>query len=236
MQEILYTLDKNMQSRLYDHAFAVKKMNEIDSDLTEKFEKLVLCLSMNPELAPKPKSESIQQGSREHIEKLAISFAKSREPKTPKTPSTVPDKMVSEILNIYYDVPRDQLEEAKMLHAESMGAENIIGDLLERYIASVIEPQGWVWCSGSTMKAIDFICPPINNGGCWRLLQIKNRDNTENSSSSAIRAGTTIEKWFRTFSRKDGTNWGAFPCVTGRSHLSEEGFISFTNNYLGDLR
>lgn len=225
-----------MQSKLYDHAFAVEKMNEIDSNLTEKFEKLVLCLYMNPDLAPKPKSKSIQQGSREHIEKLAISFAKSREPKSPKTPSTVPDKMVSEILNIYYGIPQCELEEAQKIHAQSMGAENIIGDLLERYVASVIEPQGWIWCSGSTMKAIDFICPPVNNSGNWKCLQIKNRDNTENSSSSAIRIGTDIEKWFRTFSKKEGTNWGAFPCVTGRNHLSEEGFISFTNNYLDGLQ
>lgn len=220
---------------LYDHKFAANQMNEIDPDLTEKFEKLVLCLFMNSELAPISRSSAIQAGSREHIEKLAISFAKSREPRTPKTPSTVPDKMVSEILNIYYGIPQNQLEEAKKIHAESMGAENIIGDLLERYIASVIEPQGWIWCSGSTMKAIDFICPPINNSGNWRLLQIKNRDNTENSSSSAIRLGTDIEKWFRTFSKKEGTNWDAFPCITGRNNLSEEGFIKFTNNYLGSF-
>ena len=225
-----------MQSTLYDHKFAANEMSKINPNLTEKFEKLVLCLSMNPELAPKPKSKSIEQGSREHIAKLAISFATSRGPKTPKTPSTVPDKMVSEILNIYYDIPESELEEAQKIHAESMGAENIIGDLLERYIASVLEPQGWIWCSGSTMKAIDFICPPINNSGIWRCLQIKNRDNTENSSSRAIRNGTSIEKWFRTFSRKESTNWGAFPCVTGRSHLSEEGFISFTNDYLENLR
>lgn len=224
-----------MQPTLYDHKFAADEMSKIDPDLTEKFEKLVLCLSMNPELAPLSRMQSIQTGSQDHIEKLAYNFSMSRAPKTPKTPSTVPDKMVSEILNMYFDIPRNQLEEAKILHAQSMGAENIIGDLLERYIASVIEPQGWVWCSGSTVKAVDFIRPPINNGGKWGLLQVKNRDNSENSSSSAIRNNTQIKKWFRTFSKKADTNWSAFPCEIGKSSLSEDGFISFTKDYLSRL-
>lgn len=50
----------------------------------------------------------------------------------------------------------------------------------------------------------------------WEAVQVKNRDNTENSSSSAIRQGTTIEKWFRTYSkpsrkRATNTNWENFP-------------------------
>ena len=51
-----------------------------------------------------------------------------------------------------------------------MAAENNIGLLLERFIASVLEPIGWIWCSGSAVRAVDFIEP---NTGI--LLQIKNR-------------------------------------------------------------
>jgi hypothetical protein len=100
-----------------------------------------------------------------------------------------------------------------------MGAENLVGDLLERYLASVLEPHGWIWCSGAMVKAVDFILPPSTSGGAWRMLQVKNRDNSENSSSSAIRAGTEIEKWHRTFSK-----------------LSEENFERFVRTYLHAIR
>ena len=70
--------------------------------------------------------------------------------------------------------------------------------------------------------------------GLWEAVQVKNRDNTENSSSSAIRHGTTIEKWFRTYSkpskkRATNTNWENFPEEEFRDQLSEEGFLQFIN-------
>ncbi|VEP18279.1 Type-2 restriction enzyme Eco47I (fragment) [Hyella patelloides LEGE 07179] len=63
-------------------------------------------------------------------------------------------------------------------------------------------------------------------------LQIKNRDNTENSSSSAISNGTQIEKWFRSFSKKGGTNWNNLPELMQSYNLSEAGFIAFVKTYL----
>ncbi len=116
-----------------------------------------------------------------------------------------------------------------------MGAENMVGDLLERYLASVLEPMDWIWCSGSIVKAVDFVRPPARTGETWRLLQVKNRDNSENSSSSAIRIGTSIEKWHRTFSQKLGSNWDNFPDASLRQKLSEENFKTFVRNYLQAL-
>ena len=68
--------------------------------------------------------------------------------------------------------------------------------------------------------------------GEWRLLQIKNRDNSENSSSMAIRKGTSIEKWFRSFSKKTDTNWDQFPDENVKGLVSEEGFRAFVREYL----
>src|SRR6059058_3167229 len=80
------------------------------------------------------------------------------------------------------------------------------------YLAEKLEPSGrsggrspysesyyagWIWCSGTSVKAVDFIHYDEKNNE-WNLLQVKNRDNTENSSSSKIRDNTTIKKWFRT--------------------------------------
>ena len=143
--------------------------------------------------------------------------------------------MVSLILEHYFQIPAADLGDASRLHSLAMGAENLVGDLLERYLATLMEPLGWAWCSGSLVKAVDFVKPGIPPGS-WRLLQVKNRDNSENSSSSAIRGGTTIEKWHRTFSRRAGANWSAFPEDSLKGSLSEADFKRFVTGYLEGLR
>lgn len=65
----------------------------------------------------------------------AANFPDGREPKVPKPPSTIPDELVSFILHRYFNVPLNDLERAKREHTLSMGAKNLVGDLLERYIA-----------------------------------------------------------------------------------------------------
>jgi type-2 restriction enzyme eco47I len=83
-------------------------------------------------------------------------------------------------------------ERMSAYHNLFMSAENIQGNLLEEYISKSIHPYGWVWCNGNVLRAIDF----CSSDGAV-LLQIKNKSNTENSSSSAIRTGTDIKKWYR---------------------------------------
>ncbi|KQQ94956.1 SinI family restriction endonuclease [Massilia sp. Leaf139] len=212
-------------------------MTAIDSSLVGKFVTLIRYLVSSPHSAALIRGRYAPEvGSKLHIERLARIFVVAREPRAPAAPATVPDEMVSLILQEYFGIPAANLARAKEEHALSMGAENMVGDLLERYIASVAEPLGWIWCSGSIVKAVDFIKPPALPGGPWTVLQIKNRDNSENSSSSAIRIGTLIEKWHRTFSKKAGSNWNAFPDAELRPHLCEEGFRTFVKNYLRALK
>ena len=111
-----------------------------------------------------------------------------------------------------------------------MVAENCVGTLLERYLDSVLRPHGWHWCCGNFVKAIDFVRQ--DHDGQWLALQIKNRDNSENSSSSAIRSGTNIQKWFRSYSRTGNTNWHNLPPLMQGFQVSEQGFISFVRSYL----
>ena len=143
-------------------------------------------------------------------------------------PSTVPDSVVSTILQSFYGYEEKFTTRMQTEHQQSMAAENMVGALLERYIASRIETSGWVWCAGDLVRSVDFI---KQDGDSWLLLQIKNRDNSENSSSAAIRNGTTIQKWFRTFSRTGRTNWENFPATDMRRLLSENGFKQFVENY-----
>jgi SinI restriction endonuclease len=218
-------------------AVAQLAMSEISPPLADGFVALIRFLSAYPECASSMRGkEAPEVGSEGYIRAAAKNFANGRDPKRPTPPDTIPDEMVSFVLEHYFDVPAQSLDRAKHEHALSMGAESIVGDLLERYLASVLEPHGWIWCSGSLVKAVDFVLPPTKRGLPWRLLQVKNRDNSENSSSSAIRKGTNIEKWHRTFSRKSGSNWDAFPDKTAKDTLSEKGFRTFVESYLQRLK
>jgi len=146
----------------------------------------------------------------------------------PSIPKTVPDYMASVILKKFYNYSQDKLKIISIEHQHSMAAENMVGELLERYIDSVLSQEGWIWCCGELVRHVDFIKQDKKR---YRLLQIKNRDNSENSSGKTVRSGTVIEYWFRTFSRTGKTNWGAFPEVLFKSNLSEEGFAKFVENY-----
>lgn len=148
----------------------------------------------------------------------------------PVEPGTIPDEMVSIVMQYAYGYSIEQCQKIKIEHQYSMCAENCVGSLLERYLDSVLRQQGWYWCCGNFIKAIDFINK--DKRGMWLALQMKNRDNTENSSSSAIRNGTQIQKWFRSFSKKGGTNWDNLPELMQGYNLSESGFIAFTKKYL----
>ena len=140
---------------------------------------------------------------------------------------TKPDPVINEVLQAFFGKSPSEFAAIEDAHRMSMAAENLVGGLLERYIATLLEQNGWVWCCGNTMKAIDFL---KDDPAAPRLLQIKNRDNSENSSSSAIRSGTPIEKWFRIKSRTGQTCWEKLP-DNQDGVLNEHGFYQF----VGDL-
>lgn len=216
---------------------AHQTMEKISPNLASQYATVIGFLSHYPEAASAMRGKNSPPiSSVEYIERQAKAFALARNHRAPQAPATIPDAMVSVILHAYFDVPIQQLEYVKHVHQLAMGAENLVGDLLERYLASVLEHYGWVWCSGAMVKAVDFILPPPTSGGQWRMLQVKNRDNSENSSSSAIRAGTEIEKWHRTFSKTGDTNWVAFPDERLRDQLSEASFERFVRTYLNAIR
>lgn len=102
-----------------------------------------------------------------------------------------------------------------------MAAENILGLILEEYLAKQLAEAGWYCAWGNTVKSVDFV-----NANRY-LLQIKNRSNSENSSSSAIREGTDIKKWFRIKADSNETMWGDLNKICGVDHLSEDSFMEF---------
>lgn len=114
---------------------------------------------------------------------------------SPKSACT--DPAIRIIVRASQRLSDQQAQHGELFHNLFMSAENIQGNLLEEYIAGKVRRYGFIWCAGNVLRATDF----CNSDGSF-LLQVKNKSNTENSSSSTIRDGTSIEKWYRLGSRR----------------------------------
>ncbi|CAK2585666.1 Type II restriction enzyme [Vibrio crassostreae] len=135
---------------------------------------------------------------------------------------TVNDSILDEIIGSHMsNLDRLSLRAINDAHRLAMASENILGVLLEEYLDSKLSSYGWHCAWGSTIKAVDF----VSNEGV--LLQVKSRNNTENSSSNKIRKGTTIKKWWRFHSTKGTTNWEQLNESLGLDILSETDFLEF---------
>ena len=164
----------------------------------------------------------------------AISKLPSRKTAQPK--GSCSDPAVKTIVQYVTGVTDEKAEEQNKHHNLFMSAENIQGGLLEEYIYKNVREFGWIWCAGNTLHAVDFVA---QDGS--RLLQIKNKSNTENSSSSAIRTNTPIEKWYRLGTKsvrgekQPAYKWdelnkiiNAHKCSTTKvCAMSEDGYIAF---------
>lgn len=217
---------------IYETAYSAMQEISEDKSLCHLYATLARFLEKYPEMAVGLKDGNITPA---YLAKKAAAFKKGRVEHPPSLPETIPDERIADILQHFYSVDASSIEDAIEHHMQSMSAENIIGHLLESYIASVAEKEGWIWCSGTTVKHIDFI-KPLNNFENWQTLQIKNRDNSENSSSASVRDGTDIMKWFRTYSRTGKTNWENFPDTTLKGKLSEDNFKDYVIQYLKRMK
>ncbi len=102
------------------------------------------------------------------------------------------DPIIQTMIQLFQGIDDKEASAQISTHNLCMSAENRLGMLLEEFLATKLKPYGWIWCAGETLRAIDF----CNKNGTI-LLQIKNKSNSENSSSSNIREGTSIKKWYR---------------------------------------
>lgn len=126
------------------------------------------------------------------------------------------DSAVDLIVKKFRAINEAELIKLKEAHFEFMSAENINGYLLESFLANTLEEDGWIWCSGEVYKSVDF-CKI--NGSNIELLQVKNKYNSENSSSTKIRQGTNIKKWHRL--NKESDNWHELHEILGGACTGE---------------
>jgi hypothetical protein len=144
-----------------------------------------------------------------------------------KPPGTVADSIVSTIIQARLtDLTSEHLEQIKYAHRLSMSAENIQGLLLEEFLAERLGEYGWHCCWGEVVRHVDF----CHDDGS--LLQIKNRSNSENSSSSRVRLNQPIEKWFRVDAKTGQYQWSYFKKKYNDDRFSEAQFIEFVRRVL----
>ena len=140
-------------------------------------------------------------------------------------PGTIADPIIEKIISARLNhLTDDDLVKITYAHRLGMSAENILGLLLEEYLATRLKKYGWHCAWGETIKSVDF----VNEKG--NLLQIKNRSNSENSSSSSVRDGTEIEKWYRIKADRVEYMWDKLNQICETKHLSEEDFVKFAMN------
>lgn len=187
-----------------------------------------------------------REGWQQYIDRWVDGFIKAhRNPPSGRTAapkSSCSDPAIKEIVRAAMHIAESDAAIMETHHTLFMSAENCQGGLLEEYIDSEISRLGWIWCKGNTLRAVDFC---TSNGRC--LLQVKNKSNTENSSSSAIRAGTDIKKWYRLGTRaRNGTKVPAYhwdelnALILAQSgqhaNLSEEGYLDFIRRIVSKNR
>ena len=176
------------------------------------------------------RSKKIEYLSNEHLDQIKENFIKSRTFKN-KEVSTVPDDAVYICIKIKFNKTDEEIKLIKESHNMGMSAEDLIGHTLEEYIYSETKSENWIWCSGSILRSIDFIKKEtVGENTIWKMLQVKNSDNSENSSSKKVREGTPIKHWFRRFSKRKAHNWEKLNKLMNNENLSEDNFLNYLKN------
>lgn len=195
IQDFFKILDQELDSNKYD-------LNESDKETVRNLFSLG---TENIHSFPKVGVKSDSTNPADYIEKWLNRYIKAHKNRpssrvaNPK--SSADDPSLAIMVKAVENYTDDEINRAVKDHSLFMNAENVQGNLLEEYINTHASKEGWIWAEGETIRACDF----VRNHPKYHYpeyIQIKNRDNTENSSSSAIRQGTTISKWNRLTTRK----------------------------------
>lgn len=186
----------------------------------------------NIDLAPAKRSKKIcsdEAAIFQWVNKFYNGYQGRPSMKTGAPPKTTPDPAVSEIISCAIpSISREDIVKIEFAHRLSMSAENILGPFVEEYVFERLKSHGWALAWGETVKSVD-LC---SRDG--RLIQIKNRSNTENSSSNKVREGTDIQKWFRVDAGTGAYLWEELCTIAGvpQSYLTEDDFRGYVRSAL----
>jgi len=180
-----------------------------------------------PDLSPNVEASSEEETLRKWIRKYKNGSESRISRRISNLPGTIADPIIDTIINSRFPHLNDKaLKQIKFAHRLSMSAENILGLLLEEYLAEQLVRFKWHCAWGESIRSVDF-CSERQE-----LLQIKNRSNSENSSSSRVRQGTTIEKWFRVHANTGAYMWDELNQRFRVNDFSEDAFKAFVKRVL----
>ncbi len=187
-------------------------------------------ISNDPALAPTNVKDS-KDGKISAIEKWVVKYDKGYNGRVSvrvsNPPGTLADPMIENIIGARLaHLTNADLQKISFAHRLGMSAENILGLFLEEFLADNLSQSGWYCAWGETVKSVDF----VKETG--KLLQIKNRRNSENSSSSRVRDGTDIQKWYRIESTRIEYKWNLLNRMCEIDTLSEDSFVAFVHTLL----
>jgi hypothetical protein len=187
---------------------------------------LTACYS-NPGLAAKIKAKTPEAIAQTWLKKYDKSYQNRASQRISKLPGTIADPIIQTIIQARLpQLTPAQLHQINYAHRLAMSAENIQGLLLEEFLAEQLLDYGWHCCWGEVIRHVDF----CHEDGS--LLQIKNRNNSENSSSAKVREHYPIEKWFRIKAATGQYEWDFFNDKYKTHRFSEENFIDFVRQVL----
>lgn len=207
----------------------ILKEQDIKTNL-EAVNCILKVLVQNPDLAPEfkslPREPKIVVSW--WLGKYFHSYSHRISQRTSNYPGTMPDAMVSKIIKARLErLSNAELKRISDAHRLSMSSENILGLLLEEFLATHLIKYNWHCAWGESIKSVDFVSAE------GLLLQVKNRSNSENSSSSKVRTGTSILKWHRVNATTGRYNWQALNEIIGQEcSLSEDAFEAFVKETL----
>lgn len=208
--------------KIFEDAFSQQ-----DQRLLEAHRTILTACYRNPGLSPTLKANTPEALAKAWLKKYNDSYENRISRRISQLPSTVADPIVSIIIKARLTgLTTEHLEQIKYAHRLSMSAENIQGLLLEEFLAEQLADYGWYCCWGESVRHVDF----CNVDGS--LLQVKNRSNSENSSSSRVRINQPIEKWYRVDARTGSYRWSYFNDKYNTNRFSEENFVIFVQQVL----
>lgn len=171
------------------------------------------------------KKDTLDKVIEKWIQRYSNGYQNRASQRNSNLPSTVPDPIIKKILENRFSFSKNQLQSIEDAHQLAMSVENIQELILEEFLSIKLKRSGWYCAWGETIRSVDF----VNKNG--DLLQVKNRSNSENSSSSSVRKNTKIKKWYRIEATEVKYRWNDLNHICG-TNLSESDFVSYAHNVI----
>jgi len=210
--------------KIFEDAFSGQNKQFLEAHRT-----ILTACYRHPDLSPTiKKAKTPEELAKSWLKKYENGYKNRISQRISKLPRTIADPIISAIIQARLTgLTTAHLEQIKYAHRLSMSAENILGLLLEEFLADKLARHGWFCCWGESMRHVDF----CNVDGS--LLQVKNRSNSENSSSSRVRINQPIAKWYRVDAVNGSYQWSYWQDkYNNDDNFSEEKFIDFVQQVL----